>query len=189
MMTDITYTLISEKHTALLIVDCQEKLMPGIDNNQNIIFEIKKLIDACKTLNIKTYHTEQNPEKLGSTIEEIRVNLDNDSYSKMAFSANECNDLKEDFNNNNIESIILCGIETHICILQTALDFISEGYNIIIPRDAIGSRKDIDNETGFLRLCNSGAIPATTESTIFELCKTAKRKEFKEITKIIKRSI
>ena len=91
-------------------------------------------------------------------------------------------------NEYNFKNIIVCGIESHICILQTSIDLLQKGLNILIPRDAIGSRNEIDNDTAFLRLILSGAVASTTESLICELCKTANRKEFREVSKILKNS-
>ena len=91
-------------------------------------------------------------------------------------------------NEYNFKNIIVCGIESHICILQTSIELLEKGLNILIPRDAIGSRNEIDNDTAFLRIILSGAIASTTESLICELCKTSSRKEFRDISKILKKS-
>ena len=81
--------------------------------------------------------------------------------------------------------MIVCGIETHICIQQTALDFLQKGFEVILLSDAMSSRNRKDHEIALQRMVQSGAILTTTESIIFELCKTADRKEFKEIRNII----
>ena len=91
-------------------------------------------------------------------------------------------------NEYNFKNIIVCGIESHICVLQTSIELLAEGFNILIPRDAIGSRSEVDNDTALLRLILSGAVASTTESIICGLCKTSNRKEFKEISKILKNS-
>ena len=180
--------LINEHKTALLIVDYQEKLVPSIENNSTIIFEIERLIDTFNILGLKIFFTEQNPEKLGKTIKSLSSKQHYNSFPKMSFSCQKCPELMNEFINFSIENIIICGLETHICILQTSIELMQRGYNVLIPRDAMGSRRNIDHETGLLRLFNSGAIPATTDMLLFELCKTAERDEFKSLSKIAKRT-
>ena len=82
--------------------------------------------------------------------------------------------------------MIICGFETHICIQQSVLEFLKKGYQVQIISDAMGSRNNIDHEIALQRMLQKGAIITTTESIIFEICKTADRKEFKEIRNIIK---
>ena len=180
--------ILLEHETLLLIVDVQEKLINNIKDNQQLIFNIKKLIDTCNLLNVRIAITEQNPLKLGKTLESITDNNDYPIFEKMEFSSSRNKNFINYINANNFKNIIVCGIESHICILQTSIDLLQTGLNILIPRDAIGSRNEIDNDTAFLRLILSGAVASTTESLICELCKTSNRKEFREVSKILKNS-
>ena len=177
-----------EDETLLLIVDVQQKLISHINGNQILIFNIKKLIDTCNLLNVNIAITEQNPLKLGMTIESILANNEFPKFEKMEFSCSENKNFINYINEYNFKNIIVCGIESHICILQTSIDLLEKGFNVLIPRDAIGSRNEIDNDTAFLRLILSGAVASTTESLICELCKTSSRKEFREVSKILKKS-
>tara|TARA_X000000368_G_scaffold5278_1_gene4042 strand:+ start:346 stop:954 length:609 start_codon:yes stop_codon:yes gene_type:complete len=177
-----------ENETLLLIVDVQQKLINNIKGSQLLIFNIKKLIDTCNLLNVNIAITEQNPLKLGMTLESILNDNEYPKFEKMEFSCSENKNFLNYINKNNFKNIIVCGIESHICILQTSLDLLRKGFNILIPRDAIGSRNVIDNDTAFLRLILSGAVASTTESLICELCKTSNRKEFREVSKILKNS-
>ena len=177
-----------ENETLLLIVDVQQKLINNIKGSQLLIFNIKKLIDTCNLLNVNIAITEQNPLKLGMTLESILNDNEYPKFEKMEFSCSENKNFLNYINKNNFKNIIVCGIESHICILQTSIDLLEKGFNILIPRDAIGSRNEIDNETAFLRLILSGAVASTTESLICELCKTSSRKEFREVSKILKKS-
>ena len=178
-----------EAETLLLIVDVQQKLISNIIDNQLLIFNIKKLIDTCNLLNVSIAISEQNPLKLGMTLESILENDEYPKFEKMEFSCGENKNFINYINEYNFKNIIVCGIESHICILQTSIDLLRQGLNILIPRDAIGSRNKIDNDTAFLRLILSGAVASTTESLICELCKTSSRKEFREISKILKKSL
>ena len=179
---------LKENETLLLIVDVQQKLINNIKGSQLLIFNIKKLIDTCNLLNVNIAITEQNPLKLGMTLESILNDNEYPKFEKMEFSCSENKNFLNYINKNNFKNIIVCGIESHICILQTSIDLLRKGFNILIPRDAIGSRNVIDNDTAFLRLILSGAVASTTESLICELCKTSNRKEFREVSKILKNS-
>ena len=180
--------ILAEDETLLLIVDVQQKLINNIKDNQLLIFNIKKLIDTCNLLNVRIAITEQNPLKLGKTLETITDNNEYPKFEKMEFSCIKNKNFINYINDYNFKNIIVSGIESHICILQTSIDLLQQGLNILIPRDAIGSRNKIDNDTAFLRLILSGAVASTTESLICELCKTSERKEFKEISNILKNS-
>ena len=103
----------------------------------------------------------------------------------MAFSLANIQDFLKELKSKKISNLIVCGIETHICIQQTVLDCLQKGLEVIIVSDAMGSRNTKDHEIALKRMIHSGAILTTTESIIFELCKTADRKEFKEIRNII----
>ena len=177
-----------EDETLLVIVDVQQKLISNIKGNQLLIFNIKKLIDTCNLLNVSVAITEQNPLKLGMTLESLVDNNIYPRFEKMEFSCGHNMKFISYIKENNFKNIIVCGIESHICILQTSIDLLQKGLNILIPRDAIGSRNEIDNDTAFLRLILSGAVASTTESLICELCKTSNRKEFREVSKILKNS-
>ncbi len=180
--------IIIEDETLLLIMDMQQKLINNIKGSQLLIFNIKKLIDACNLLNVRIAITEQNPLKLGTTLESILDNNEYPKFEKMEFSCSKNDKFINYIHKYEFKNIIVCGIESHICILQTSLDLLTKGWNILIPRDAIGSRSGIDNETAFLRLISSGAVASTTESLICELCKSSNRKEFRDISKILKNS-
>ena len=183
-----TNNLILEDETLLLILDMQEKLINNIKNDKQLIFNIKKLVDICNLLNVRIAITEQNPLKLGRTLDSILDNRTYPIFEKMEFSCSKKKIFIDYVEKYNFKNIIVCGIESHICVLQTSIELLRNGLNILIPKDAIGSRNEIDNETAFLRLILSGAVASTTESLICELCKTSNRKEFKDISKILKNS-
>ena len=185
---NVNNTILVENQTLLLIVDVQQKLIKNIKDNQLLVFNIKKLIDTCNLLNVRIAITEQNPSKLGMTLESILDNHKYPIFEKMEFSCNTNQNFINYISKYDFKNIIVSGIESHICILQTSIDLLQKGLNILIPRDAIGSRNEIDNDTAFLRLILSGAVASTTESLICELCKTSSRKEFRDVSKILKDS-
>ncbi len=176
---------LSSKVNALLVIDIQEKIIKPIFNKDLLIKNIKKLIDAYQILEENIFISEQNPLKLGVTIPELLPIIGFRKIEKMEFSLAKLKDFTKELENKKITSLIVCGIETHICIQQTVLDCLQKGFEVILISDATGSRNKVDHEIALQRMTQGGAILTTTESIIFELCKTADRKEFKEIRNII----
>ena len=176
---------ISKKANALLIIDVQEKIIKAIFDKDSITKNIKKLIDAYQILEENIFVSEQNPFKLGSTIPELLPKTGFIKMEKMEFSLANIKEFLKELKNKKITNLLVCGIETHICIQQTVLDCLQKGFEVILISDSMGSRNRVDHEIALQRMTQSGAILTTTESIIFELCKTADRKEFNEIRKII----
>ena len=176
---------ISPKVNALIIVDIQEKIINPVFNKDSITKNIKKLIDAYQILEENIFVSEQNPLKLGKTIPALLPKGGFNKIEKMEFSLAKIQEFSKELKNKKITNLIVCGIETHICIQQTVLDCLQKGFDVILISDAMGSRNRVDHEIALQRMMQKGAILTTTESIIFELCKTANRKEFKEIREII----
>ena len=189
MMNDqeISSNKLSPKVNALLIIDVQEKIIRPIINKDSIIKNIKKLIDAYQILEENIFISEQNPLRLGGTIPELLPIAGFRKIEKMEFSLAKLEEFLKELKNKKITNLIVCGIETHICIQQTVLDCLQKGFKVILISDAMGSRNREDHEIALLRMTQSGGILSSTESIIFELCETADRKEFKEIRNIIMR--
>jgi len=176
---------LSPKVNALLIIDVQENIIRAIFNKDSITKNIKKLIDAYQILEENILVSEQNPFKLGTTIPELLPKNGFKKIEKMEFSLANIKVFLKELKNKKITNLIVCGIETHICIQQTVLDCLQKGFEVILVSDAMSSRNREDHEIALQRMIHMGAILTTTESIIFELCKTAERKEFKEIRNII----
>ena len=171
---------------ALLIIDIQEKIITPINNKELIIGNIQKLLNAYQILDENIFFSEQNPQKLGETMPNLFPKVSFNKIQKMDFSLASSKNLLDELDNNNITNLIICGIETHICIQQSVLDFLEKGYEVLVISDAMGSRNDLDHEISLQRMLHKGAIITTTEAIIFEICKTSDRKEFREIRNIIK---
>ena len=187
MMNDqeISSDKLSSKVNALIIIDIQEKIIRPIFNKDSIIKNIKKLIDAYQILEENIFLSEQNPFKLGASIPELLPKNGFKKIEKMEFSLANIQEFLKELKNKEITNLIICGIETHICIQQTVLDFLQKGFEVILVSDAMSSRNRVDHEIALQRMIQMGAILTTTESIIFELCKTADKEEFKEIRNII----
>ena len=174
------------KQNALILIDIQEKILKPIFNKDLITKNIRKVLNAYEILDENIFLSEQNPPKLGPTIPELLPKAGFKRIEKMEFSLANSQEFIKELDKKKITNLIICGIETHICIQQTVLDLLQTGYDVILISDATGTRNKIDHEIALQRMIHKGAILTTTESIIFELCKTANRKEFKEISNIIK---
>jgi len=184
----MTYSIDKQlpKKNSLILIDIQEKILRPIFNKDLIKKNIKKLLNAYEILDENIFLSEQNPLKLGKTIPELLPKGGFKRIEKMEFSLANSQEFIKELDKKKITNLIVCGIETHICIQQTVLELIRKGYEVILISDATGSRNKLDHEIALQRMIHKGAILTTTESIIFELCKTANRKEFKEISNIIK---
>ena len=198
-IADVTYAsthsllhsqmLMQSKDTALLIIDVQERLIQAVDDQKQIVWNIRRLIDAANVLCIEIVSTEQYPQRLGHTIELIAKRIVHKPYPKMSFSCVGCAEILQQFRDSGISKILLCGIEAHVCVLQTALDLISNDYQVFVAVDAIGSRRRIDYEFALRRMESVGVTLTTTESVMFEWCHRADRVEFKTISNLVKDSL
>jgi len=176
--------------TALLVVDVQEKLIGAMSERSRLLFNCRRLLRAANTLSVTTIATEQYPQGLGPTVGEIAEMLDsNRTESKKSFSCGECGGLFQQLRDEGITRIVVCGIETHVCVLQTVLDLIADQWDVYLPVDAVDSRYPIDRETAIRRMELAGAVLTTTEATLFEWCGTANHPKFKEISRLVREPI
>ena len=171
---------------ALLIIDVQQKIINPIDNYDVIVSNIELLLRSYELLRENIFLSEQNPSKLGQTLKYLLPNKEFKKIEKMRFSVAHENTIVNTFNIKKIKNLIICGFESHICIQQSVLDFLEEGYKVYVIADAIGSRNINDHNISLDRMRSKGAIITTTESIVFELCETSTRKEFKSISNLIK---
>lgn len=174
------------RNTALLIIDAQMRIINPIENKEYILKNIKKLLKSYNILEKNIFFSEQNPHKLGGTINNLIPSEGFEIITKMDFSLANNKILLNHLNKGRINKLIICGFETHICIQQSVLDFLNLNFEVFIVADAMASRNKFDHEIALQRMCSKGASITSTESIIFELCKTSSRKEFKEISNIIK---
>ena len=171
---------------ALVVIDVQEKFRPVIYDVQTVVSNIEKLIKAFKVFKIPVFVTEQYPEGLGATFPEIKSLIDSEPTSKLEFSCFNCSDFKQKLQDSGMRALIISGIEAHVCVLQTALDAIAEGYEVYLVEDAVSSRKESDKNTAIARAAQSGIYRVSTEMIIFQLMEKAGTEDFKEIQKIVK---
>ena len=177
--------LVKEK-TALLIIDVQSRIIDVMQNKDSLVENTVKLIKGMKILDVPIYYTEQYPKGLGETIQEIKNELGSEAIQKMSFSCSGASDLFQELINKNISQVVVCGIESHVCVQQTVLDLIENGFQVNVAADAVSSRKEFDYKTALDRMRSNKAEITTTESILFELLNVCGTAQFKEIISIIK---
>jgi nicotinamidase-related amidase len=177
--------LMNREDSALLVVDAQEKLMAIVPGRDRIVWNIRRLLDAAAALGVPIAGTEQYPDRLSPTVPELKERL-GPAPDKLAFSACVCGDIFARWRSDSIFRVLVCGIETHVCILQTVLDLAAAGFEPYVAVDAVGARYAIDHETALRRMESAGVVLTTTETAMFEWCRTAEAPEFKTISALAK---
>lgn len=176
---------IETKDSLLLVVDIQEKLFPYIEEHTTLGNKVLTLIEGLQALEVPRMAARQYPKGLGDTIAELRPYF-GEYHDKMTFSCCGAAVLVETLQQLGKKSIIIAGIEAHICVLQTVIDLKALGFLPIVVTDAIGSRNKRDYETALKRMEFEGAILTTVESILFELCREAGTEAFKTISRLVK---
>ncbi len=180
--------LLSRHDSALLIVDVQGKLITLVPGHRRIIWNIGRLIDGAKLLGVPVAATEQYPQGLGPTTPELARRL-SDIPAKRAFSCAACPEIFADFARRGIFKILVAGIETHVCVQQTVLDLMTDGFRVYVAVDATGSRFDVDRDVALRRMDSAGATLTTVESALFEWCETSAAPEFKDLSALVRQPI
>lgn len=177
--------------SALVIIDIQEKLVNASKYGIDVANNMAKVAKSAKILSIPTVVTEQYPKGLGSTVANVKESLSESAFltEKASFSAllepafaEKIQELK----NSGRNQIVIGGIETHICVLQTAYDLMKEGFEVYVLKDACASRNKSEYKTGLELLKQYGAKLTCVEITLFEWLKTSKNPNFKEVQALIK---
>lgn len=181
-------TILNRQQTALVVVDLQEAFRTVINDFPLILERTSIAVRGFQTLGLPIIITEQYPKGLGSTAEEIRYSLpDNFEFiEKTAFSSCGARPFQEKLKETGVTHVVLCGVETHICVNQTAHDLLTEAFEVHILTDCVGSRFAIDKETALRKMQMNGVIPSTVEMALFELLRDAKHEQFKEVQALIK---
>jgi len=177
--------LMSRADTALLVVDVQEKLLPVIRGGERIVWNIRRLLDGAKLLGVRVAATEQYPEKLGPTAAVLRERLGGVA-TKLTFSCGGCAEIFDGFRDSGVFKVLVVGVESHVCVQQTVLDLLSDGFRVYLAVDAVGSRYEIDDQTALRRMDSAGATLTTTEAALFEWCDVAGTPEFRQISQLVR---
>jgi isochorismate hydrolase len=173
--------------TVLLVVDVQGRLARIMYEKERLLDHLIQVINGCKILEIPIVWAEQNPKGLGPTIPEIAVHLDGCTpIPKMSFSCMGCDAIVEELSARGRKQVLIAGIETHICVYQTACDLLEAGYAPHVVSDAVSSRTRENRTVGIERCRDVGAAITSVEMALFELLKIAEGDEFKALLRIVK---
>ncbi|GAC1446858.1 MAG: hydrolase [Pyrinomonadaceae bacterium] len=178
--------------TVLVIVDMQEAFRGVISDFTELAARIALVAHAAQSLNLPVIATEQYPKGLGHTANEIRTVLprDTEPLEKMSFSACGSSEFMALLTSTDAapdaQQVLLCGVETHICVNQTAHDLLARGHQVHLLLDCISSRYIEDKQTALAKMQQSGVLPTTIEMALFELLRDARHEQFKIIQKLIK---
>lgn len=178
--------LLDRSRSLLLVVDLQAKLLPLIPSHASIVWNAGRLLSGASALSVPHLVTEQYPEKLGATVPLGDALIT--ASSKRMFSCRECNTPLADFWTRGMRQVLICGIETHVCVLQTAFDMQADGWQVFIAVDATGSRTRLDHDTALGRLAAESITLTTTESVLFEWCETSTAPEFRTISSLVRQT-
>ena len=176
--------LMSPGDTALWVIDVQTKLLPLIEQGDSVVWNISRLLRGAASLGVHVAATEQYPEALGKTVPELAPHLAQ-PHPKLTFSCALVESLVADLEARDIPKVLLAGLETHICVQQTALDMLARGYDVFLVADAMHSRYTLDHQLALDRVAAAGGVITTTESILFEWCQVAKGQAFKQIRPLI----
>lgn len=192
-MTTVHHSLplmLSRHGTMLALIDIQERLanaMPDDIRNQ-VVRTVMTLVSASRTLDVPTLVTEQYPQGLGPTLSAFRDVMSETTapIEKLYFSATRAEGFMEKLRDYGARSVILAGMETHICVLQTAMGLKAQGYNVWVAHDAVCSRTKVNHKAGLHFMEGAGIQVVPTETILFMLLEKAGTAEFKAISKLIK---
>ncbi len=182
--------LLKAADSVLLLVDIQEKFRPTIAGMEALIDRSEILVRSAMRLGIPVLATEQYPKALGDTVPELRERLpDKQAYfPKLRFSSYGCDALRQSLEASKRKQVLLAGIETHVCVLQTGLEMLAAGFSVYVVSDAVSSRSLADREAALRRLEKHGAELITSEMAVFEWLREAGTPEFKELQSLIKQA-
>ena len=173
----------------LVIIDMQDRLAAAMpqDAMQKVIRNTSIWIEAAKEFHFPIILTEQYPRGLGATVNEIRTMVDDiQPVEKMGFSCLREPGFVRALEESKARRLILCGMETHVCVYQTALDLLEGGMDVFLPADAVCSRTKFNWKTGLNMIHNAGGVVGSTEAFLFQLLKEAGTERFKKFSKLLR---
>lgn len=179
--------ILDSKNSILCVVDIQERLLPHMHNKETVLRGSSILIQAAKTLDVPVLVTEQYPKGLGHTVPEIQAHIEGvPVYEKTTFSCFGNPDFAQALKNSGRNTLILCGIESHVCVLQTALETLNVLARVVVVADATGSRSEDNHTLALKRLRHSNVEIVSVEMALMEWLRDAKNPKFKEVQALIK---
>jgi nicotinamidase-related amidase len=178
---------ILRENTIGLVIDIQERLVPVMEENEQFVENCSKLIQGLQILGLPLLVTQQYTKGLGETIDEIKSVIADFQYiEKKDFSCYDEPAFAEELDKSGAKNVIICGIESHVCVLQTAIDLKEAGYTPVVVFDCVSSRSFDNLDLAAERFRYEGIMMTSLESILFELTRSAEASGFKEISKLVK---
>ena len=174
------------EEACLVVVDVQGKLATIVDESEAVIQHVAKLVQAMQALEVPILWLEQNPSRLGGTSLEIAQHMQGQPIAKMAFSACSEEAFIEAVKASGRTQFIVTGIETHICVYQTARQLKEQGFEVEVVVDAVSSRTKANKDVGLAKMQALGILPTSTEMILYELLQRADHEQFKTILQLVK---
>jgi len=174
---------LSSSTSMLCVIDVQERLVPAVANGHVVVARCRRLAEGARLLGVPAVLTEQYRKGLGATVPALAELLP-PPLEKLSFSCCGAEGFAAAIAA-RVGQIVLCGLETHVCVAQTALDLLAEGYAVFLAVDAISSRHAIDRDVALRRLVAAGAVPTTSEAVLFEWCRSASHPQFQAVRKLV----
>ncbi len=178
---------VERKDTTALVIDIQEKLFPHMDHKEQFLEHTLILLQGLSVLEVPLSLTEQYPKGLGPTLDQVAQLLPEVTpIEKRSFSCCDEPSYLLELERSGCTSVIVCGIETHVCVLQTVVDLRASGFIPVVVADCTSSRNPLDREVALERMKTEGAVITTAESILFELARISGTEAFKAISKLVK---
>jgi nicotinamidase-related amidase len=175
--------VLDRDRAALVVVDVQEAFRPAVRDFERVAGNAAILVRGAQALGLPVVVTEQYPKGLGHTVPELAEHLEGvEPIEKVCFSAAEA----EGFDLDGRDQVLVCGIESHVCVSQTAHDLLDRGLEVHVARDAVSSRTEDNREVGLHKMEEAGAVLTSVETALFELVGAAGTPEFKEVQALVK---
>jgi len=178
--------MFSVEKACLVVVDVQGKLATIVEESESVIENIAKLVQGIQALGIPLLWLEQNPSRLGPTAEEIAQHIKGQPISKISFSACREESFMEAVKRSGRTQFLVTGIETHICVYQTARQLKEQGFEVEVVVDAVSSRTKENKQIGLAKMQALGILPTSTEMILYELMQRGDHDQFKTILQLVK---
>jgi len=181
--------LLNPARATLVVIDVQERLCAAMD--QNVLAQLTKnagiLLESAAELGVPVIFTEQYVKGLGATVGELRSRAPNaPAIEKMSFSCCGNDTFIKQLKDSDRTQVIIAGMETHVCVQQTVIDLLAEGFDVHVVKDAVMSRSNDNKQTAMEAMTLAGAVPTSTESVVFQLLRVAGTDSFKKLSKLVK---
>ena len=176
---------LTPERSAVLVVDLQERLVPAVPSGDHVVEMTEVLLEAADLMEVPSAGTLQYPKGLGGFVAPLDEWFP-DAEEKLDFSAAACRRDLDVWQESGRDQILITGMETHICVLQTAMDLIAEGCHVFVVAEAVAARGGLEHESAIEQMRSMGAVITTVESVLFQWIRSASHPQFKAISRIVK---